>query len=102
MTRPQTGHCKKCGKEILWATTSPGNRPVPLDMRALVFSVAPAGGRMVAVRPTTSVPGERFLVSHFSTCPFADDFHRKPQPAMSGAAAEPDRHFSEPREARDE
>jgi len=35
------------------------------------------------------------MVSHFSTCPNANDFHKKPEPAAPPA----DRHFSEPAEA---
>lgn len=81
--------CRGCGKEIVWAITNNGKN-IPLDPKALVFSVLPEGGKLIAIKPV-GVLGERWLVSHWATCPKAEDFHKKPEP-------QPDLHFSEPRD----
>lgn len=65
--------CKGCGKEILWATTSHGKN-VPLDPKALVFSVVKENGKLIAVKPTPGLRGEEFFVNHFATCSKASEF----------------------------
>lgn len=88
-----TSVCRGCGKEIVWAETNHGKK-IPLDPKALVFSVLPQGSGLIAVKPSGGPIGERFMVSHWATCPNANDFH-KPKPAAPPA----DRHFSEPQES---
>lgn len=67
--------CKGCGKEIIWGVTAPG-KAVPLDPRAPIYHVVPdtdAKSGYSAIKITRSeVDG--FMVSHFSTCPHANDF----------------------------
>lgn len=81
--------CRGCGKEIVWAKTSNGAN-IAMDPKALVLSVLPEGGKLIAIKPI-GVQGERWLVVHWATCPNAEDFHKKPDP-------QPQRHFSEPEE----
>jgi hypothetical protein len=76
--------CRTCGREIVWKTTQHGKK-VPLDPKALVFSVVGD----IAVKPTPGVAGETFMVSHFATCPDANEWSKN-------KAAPADRHFSEP------
>lgn len=57
--------CKGCGKEIQWATTETG-KTIPLDPKAPTYEVKEG----IAVRSPA-------MVSHFSTCPKANDFSGK-------------------------
>lgn len=63
--------CKGCGKEIIWGVTADGKR-IPLDKTAPVYvqdhSFESADGEPVVRRPGTA------WVSHFATCPKANDF----------------------------
>lgn len=82
--------CKKCRAEVLWATTRPADatkpgKPMPVDPELVVggniaLSVD-AVGMLVAryVPPAATVEA---YVSHFSTCPNADEF-RKPAEGAS-------------------
>ncbi len=89
--------CRGCGRPIVWAETSAGKN-VPLDPRAVVYSVVMERGKRIAVKPTPGVFGEEFMVSHFNTCPKANDFSGSKRPSTELPF---DRHFSEP-EATDE
>jgi len=61
-------NCKGCGKEIFWGTTWDG-KSIPLDPRAPVYSaVKPWDASSCIVRT------ELAMVSHFATCPNANDF----------------------------
>lgn len=84
--------CRGCGREIVWAETSHGKK-VPLDPKALVFSVVQEGSKLIAVKPI-GMPSERWMVSHFATCPAAADFsgRNRDVPVIQ-------RHFSEPKES---
>lgn len=85
--------CRGCNAEIVWAKTQNGKN-VPLDPRAIVYSVAPFEGNLIAIQPVGHIPGEKFMVSHFNTCPNANEFSgSKKEPA-------PERHFSEPQEVQ--
>jgi hypothetical protein len=59
--------CRGCGKRILWGVT-PEGRKIPLDPSAPVYSVVHINGRDECVRTTLH------MVSHFVTCPKANDF----------------------------
>lgn len=66
--------CKGCGKPIIWGVTDDGKR-IPLDPKPPVYQLLGGdGGR--TFRATGG-----FFVSHFATCPKANDFssNRKPQ-----------------------
>ena len=84
--------CKGCGAIIVWAETNHGKN-VPLDPRAIVYSVVMEKGKLVAVKPTPGIVGEQFMVSHFNTCSKANDFSgskKQEQPPY------PARDYSEP------
>lgn len=63
----------KCGKTIVWVKVKKADGtigPIPLDPVAPVYEVD----------PTNPESGERTktaMVSHFSTCKFANDFSKK-------------------------
>jgi hypothetical protein len=71
-----TTTCRSCGAEILWAATEKGRR-IPLDAKPEKrFVTAPcdpdaAGASELHVRV------EDTYVSHFATCPHADQHRRK-------------------------
>ena len=88
--------CKRCGKTIHLAQNSTTGKWIPFDPEPVVFSVVGE----VAVKPTAGVTGERFMISHFYTCPFADQFskNKKKDDHQLPLDAPPERHFSEPKE----
>lgn len=62
--------CAGCGKKIVWIETADGKK-IPLDPRPPVYSYTPivgSSGRFVGARL------EGAAVSHFATCPKANDF----------------------------
>ena len=65
--------CRGCGAPIVWALTHTGAR-IPLDPRSPVYELGHEYG--TDGLPVARVAGERFLVSHFRTCPKADEFSR--------------------------
>jgi hypothetical protein len=71
--------CRSCQAEIVWAVTENGKR-VPLDA---VPAERPSGLFKLVPRvsdPTplaVSVSGERVYLSHFATCPNAEQHRRK-------------------------
>jgi hypothetical protein len=94
--------CRGCGKEIVWAETSHGKK-VPLDPKALVFSVMDQGGKLIAVKPSGGPAGERFMVSHFATCPDAEDFSgRNSKGSQEAPAPRAEINYSEPKTADDD
>lgn len=62
--------CRGCNAEILWAVTQGGKR-IPLDAKSekRFFVKTLARG----TDPTVVVLGDTYL-SHFATCPKAEDF----------------------------
>ena len=59
--------CRGCGKEIVWGETADGKK-IPLDPRAPVYGIVTIRGQSEIVRTTLA------MVSHFATCPKANDF----------------------------
>ncbi len=65
--------CRSCGASIMWAVTSKGRKPIPLNPEPV------EGGNIVLHRGLAIIEknGERFgdgephYVSHFATCPNA-------------------------------
>jgi hypothetical protein len=78
------GACKGCGKKILWAKLGSGGS-VPLDPVPPVYRLTlDDNSNFVAFRAEHDVNvGDAFFVSHFATCPRANDFTKK-------ALSEPD------------
>jgi hypothetical protein len=73
--------CKSCGASIIWALTQNGKR-IPLDAEP---AERPSGLFRLEGSATGSMPpiaisaaGEPVYLSHFVTCPNADQ-HRKPR-----------------------
>jgi hypothetical protein len=74
------GTCRGCGKPIVWAKNLRADgslQNIPLDPRAPVYSVQVIGENEVRC---TLVPRDNFMVSHFATCPNANDFSRGRKP----------------------
>lgn len=68
--------CRACDAEVEWAWL-PSSKRIPLDVAPVV------GGNMQVVRRLGSRidvivvgPGEGDRVTHFATCPAADEFRR--------------------------
>jgi hypothetical protein len=76
-----TDVCRACKAPIVWAKTEAG-RPMPLDAEpvdggnvALVDGIVVVLGAAARERLDGKLELYR---SHFATCPFADDFRRRP------------------------
>lgn len=69
--RPGYARCKGCGKEILWAVDAQGTRH-PLDTTPPTYVIVGAhkDGTPMVVRSSG-------YVSHFATCPQANEFSRR-------------------------
>jgi len=73
--------CKSCGAEITWARTIKGH-PIPLDPKPASTGnilLSDEGTALVYHNPDSIAPGRRHeprYLSHFVTCPQADE-HRK-------------------------
>ena len=73
------GICKGCGKKIVWAVTQEGKK-IPLDPAPPVYMLMrfhDENGRWVY----RCDKGGTVFVSHFSTCPKANDFSSSKQVA---------------------
>ncbi len=82
--------CKGCGREIVWGKKHDGGM-VPLDPRAPVFAVDTEGeayslksqldieGRLQMALPNgqCALVRAKWMVSHFATCPNANEFSGK-------------------------
>lgn len=69
--------CRSCGAEILWVLTAANGKPMPLDATPNPEgNVELVTGRAVvhASSPLFATPGSIYM-SHFATCPDADDWH---------------------------
>ena len=75
--------CRSCGAEILWAETVNGKR-IPLDAEP---AERPQGVFKLIERPgnptplATSAATEPVYLSHFVTCPNADEWRRPRDPS---------------------
>lgn len=78
----ETSKCRGCGKPVVWATAKREDGKlvkVPLDPRAPVYIVTQGPLGIEAVRHAAA------MVSHFATCPKADQFsasRRSPAPPI--------------------
>lgn len=64
-----SSQCRDCGKLILWGETLDGKR-IPLDMRPPIFRIIRTQNGLVTLVERMENAG----VSHFATCPRANDF----------------------------
>lgn len=67
MSGYRTDKCKGCGAEIIWGRLDSG-KSVPLDAVAPVYGIEIYEGEVCATRDRMA------HVSHFSTCPKANQF----------------------------
>lgn len=78
--------CRGCGKEIAFIKTING-KSIPVDPEPVMFEPAEENEKFVTpagevVRGTTNSGGnpwkmEKGYISHFATCPCADEFRKK-------------------------
>lgn len=61
--------CRGCGARIIWAKNPATGKMIPLDPRPPVYLVTEEG----AMR-ANGKEGEAYYVSHFATCPKANQF----------------------------
>lgn len=67
--------CKGCGRPILWATNTETGKMVPLDPTAPVYILSTHGDG--ETKTCCRAPTDAFAVSHFATCPEANQFSGK-------------------------
>ena len=82
---PEYGTCKGCGARIIWATTEDGKR-IPIDPKPAIYELfwgeehPITHANVTAYRkPSADLDGlspDGFGVSHFATCPDANEFSR--------------------------
>jgi hypothetical protein len=69
--------CRGCGRKILWAKDTATGKAIPLDTTPPIYMVTQdAENNLSSVRANQNFnTGEpMFYVSHFTTCPKANDF----------------------------
>jgi hypothetical protein len=80
------GHCRGCGQRILWLTLTSGkNHPVdPERVESEDFEpgntlivVDALGPQVERIKEGESYEGLYGYISHFATCPRADDFRKQ-------------------------
>lgn len=64
-----TSTCRGCGKPIVWATT-PDGKQIPLDPRPPCYEVV----QDIDTGEATCTRKKDAMVTHFATCPKADQF----------------------------
>ena len=62
--------CKGCGAPIVWGICNVSGKKIPLDLRPQVYRLSEQEGEVLAIRQSSTV----FGVSHFATCPKANNF----------------------------
>ena len=75
--------CKSCGADIIWIKTKNG-RSTPCDAKPIPFRESFSGGMKLVTKAGDVVPGnydgtsdDFAYISHFATCPNADQHRRK-------------------------
>ncbi len=81
MTEPRKSKCRSCGADIYWATTEKGkSMPVnverEMDGNISLFLHRPTGELTAMVHKPGGGPWEDRYVSHFATCPQAQQHRR--------------------------
>lgn len=72
--------CRGCGRAIVWVKNPETNKAVPLDPAPPVYAVAVEGEELVG----RTVERETMMVSHFATCPKANEMRKPAAPAEQG------------------
>lgn len=83
MARPGYSTCKGCGKEIVWGQDDKGTK-VPLDTKPPTWIIV--GNHKDG---TAKIVRSSGYVSHFATCPKANDFSGKHRNVDDAAGAPP-------------
>jgi hypothetical protein len=80
LSRAVTRACRACGKALYFVPNEHG-KTVPLDAKALTYRIdLDANGELIAIRSIRS------FVTHFATCPAADQFSGSKRPATAEGA----------------
>ena len=77
--------CKACGADMIFIRTKIGRKPMPCDVDQVYYGpgnkdkVITPKGEVISCRILPDAVGAigRGYVSHFATCPNADNFRRK-------------------------
>jgi len=67
--------CNGCGKSIIWAFTESGGK-IPIDSKPLIYRLDERDDGEIVARKADGI----FGVSHFVTCPKANDFSGSKKP----------------------
>ncbi len=87
MSDEKFSRCRSCDEPIRWTITEKHGRRMPVDAEPVLtargFRLLDGpeygdGETLVSRFVTRPEPGERLYLSHFSTCPNADQ-HRRPR-----------------------
>ena len=75
--------CRSCGAQIDWVKTTAGKN-MPVEGEHVEYNDAEEGmvlitdgGNVYKVTPDKHLPSVKGRISHFSTCPNADDWRKK-------------------------
>lgn len=71
--------CKGCGKEIVWALTEEGKK-IPMDLKPVIYQMVELDNGEARVKKLPGYPVH--CVSHFVTCPKANDFSGRARAAL--------------------
>ena len=96
MPGPETSkvaRCRGCGAPIVWAKGTEGGA-IPLDPRAIVYDVVEeTDGTLRARKVQRALRGDMkngHAVSHFATCPKANEFSRSAPKVPRGTTSRED------------
>ena len=74
--------CRSCGQQVEWVTTTKGKK-MPVDPEVVEYEDAEKGtvlvtegGNVITVNEFQRMPNVRGRISHFATCPQADQWRR--------------------------
>lgn len=90
-----TQKCRACGAPIMFLKTAKG-KTMPVDEGAVFFKAHPDGKELFILGDGSTMRGNQVsdraegdqfgYISHFATCPNADDFRKRGKKARNGAA----------------
>lgn len=74
-------NCRGCGKPMIWGISKNGKMRIPLDPKAPVYYVlgnynVGENGEGADIKATIVERAQGYFVTHFATCPNANDFSR--------------------------
>ena len=65
--------CKGCGKPIVWGIDSETSKKIPLDPRPPIYAIS-SSETVDGCVPVIRLKKDEAAVSHFATCPKANQF----------------------------